>query len=66
MIFYLHYLAQTGIIRFHGYYCTMPNIVKLTVLKIILPIDVDKLANTLESMMYHFYLSEYCYSGLSV
>ena len=56
MIFYLHYLAQTGII----------NIVKLTVLKIILPIDVDKLANTLESMMYHFYLSEYCYSGLSM
>ena len=56
MIFYLHYLAQTGI----------TNIVKLTVLKTVLPIDVDKLANTLEAMMYHFYLSEYCCSGLSM
>ena len=44
MIFYLYYLALTGII----------NIVKLTVLKTILPIDVDKLANnTLEAMMYN-------------
>ena len=53
MIFYLHYLAQTGII----------NIVKLAVLK---PIDMDKLANTLEATMYHFCLSEYCCSGLSM
>ena len=56
MIFYLHYLAQTGVI----------DIVKLTVLKTVLPIDVDKLANTLEAMMYHFYLSEYCCSELSM
>ena len=54
MIFYLHYLAQTDII----------NIVKLAVLKTVLPIHVDKLANTLEAMMYHFYLLEY--SGLSI
>ena len=40
MIFYLHYLAQAGII----------NIVKLAGLKTVLPLDVDKLANTLEAV----------------